>query len=103
MVGTVDTKCKNVGQGGKEGCVMKGAEWSLTYDCDGKCRNDTSNEDAFHDAGAGFPRGWGHRASNLEKHRGQPGNLRGMPTTKECFKDTETTSVLALSLCLGKI
>lgn len=47
-------------------CTIQGV-----YDCDGKCRNDTSNEDAFHDAGAGFPRGWGHRASNLLDPREQ--------------------------------
>lgn len=44
---------------------------SLTYNCDGERSNDTSNKNAFHDARSGFPRGWGHRASNLERHKGQ--------------------------------
>lgn len=69
-------RARMFGRSGEKKLYCKGGRVaSLTYNCDGECRNDTSDEDASHDAGVGFPRGWGHRASNLERHRGQPGVL----------------------------
>lgn len=87
-------------QSRKESCVAKGATWPLSPT--------TVMANAAMIPAMKTPLmmlelaspGDGAKSLKPGETQGAAQDLREMPTTKECFKDTETTT---LSLCLGKI